>query len=79
MKKRLFIFIEEEIIRHAKQRAAQDGRPLGDLIQDALVSYLSNKDQIQRTREDAYQLFCDRPMRLSNKQLKDILEVDGNE
>ncbi len=76
MKKRLSAFIEEEIFRHAKQRAAQERRSLGALIQDALVSYLSKKRTDPRTREEAYQLFCEKPMRLSNKQLKNILEVD---
>jgi hypothetical protein len=43
MKKRLSAFIEEEVFRHAKKRAAQEGRSLCALIQDALVSYLSKK------------------------------------
>jgi len=42
-KKRVSILIEEEVIRHAKKRAAQEGRSLSDLTQDALVSYLSEK------------------------------------
>ena len=43
MKKRVGIFIEEEIIRRAKRRVAEEGRLLGDLIRDALVLYLSDK------------------------------------
>lgn len=73
MKKRVSLLIEEEVIRHAKQCAAEEGRPLGDLIQDVLVSYLSNKAPFQRTRDDAYQLFCERPMRISKKHFNEIL------
>ena len=76
MKKRLSAFIEEEVFRHAKQRAAQEGRSLSALIQDALVSYLSKKKTDPRTREKAYHLFCERPIRLSRKQFKEILKVE---
>jgi hypothetical protein len=74
MKKRISILIEEEVIRHAKQRAAQEAKPLGDLIQDALVSYLSKKRTDPRIRETAYQLFCERPMPISRKQFTDLLK-----
>ncbi len=77
MKKRLFIFIEEEVIRHANQRAAQEGRPLGALIQDALVSYLSKRMTVRGKREEAYQLFCEQPMRLSRKQFKEVLKEEN--
>ena len=79
MKKRVNILIEEKVIRHAKMRAAEEGRSLSDLTQDALVSYLSGKVPDPRKREEAYQLFCERPMRLTKNQLKKILEVNGNE
>jgi plasmid stability protein len=79
MKKRVSILIEEDVIRHAKMRAAEEGRSLSDLTQDALVSYLSGKVPDPRKREEAYRLFIDRPMRLSREQFREILEVDGNE
>ncbi len=76
IKKRVAIFIEEEVIRQANQRAAQEGRSLGALIQDALVSFLSSKVPDSRKREKAYQLFCEQPMRLSRKQFKEILKEE---
>jgi hypothetical protein len=77
MKKRLSAFIEEEVFRHAKQRAAQEDRSLGALIQDALVSYLSKKRTDPRTQEKAYQFFCERPMRLSREQFKEVLKKES--
>jgi hypothetical protein len=77
MKKRVSILIEEEVIRHAKKRAAQEGRALSDLTQDALVSYLSEKVPDPRKREEAYQLFCEQPMRLSRKQFNEILKEEN--
>ncbi len=76
MKKRVAVFIEEEVIGQAKRRAAEEGRPLSDLIRDALVSFLSSKVPDSRRREKAYQLFCEQPMRLSRKQFKEVLKEE---
>jgi hypothetical protein len=77
MKKKVGTLIDEEIIRHAKRRAVEEGRPLSDVIQDALVSYLSDKVPDPKKRENAYQVFCGQPMRISRKQFKEILEEDA--
>ena len=77
MKKKVGTLLDDEVIRHAKRRAAEEGRPLSDVIQDALVSYLSDKAPDPKKRENAYQLFCGQPMRISRKQFKEILEEDA--
>ena len=77
MKKKVGTLLDEEIIRHAKRRAAEEGRPLNDVIQDALSSYLSNKVPDPKKRQKAYQLFCERPIRISQNQFKKIMEVDA--
>ncbi len=79
MKKRLSILIEEEVIRQAKRFAVKEGRPLSDVIQDALLVYLEREIPAPQKRKNAYQVFCEQPMRIPKKQLKTILEVDGNE
>ena len=65
------------MIKLAKHRAADEGRPMSDLIQDALVSYLSKSIPKPREREAAYQIFCERPIKLSNDQFREILEEDA--
>ena len=77
MKQKVGTLIEEDVIRRAKRRAAGEGRPLSDLIQDALVSYLSAQAPAPAKREAAYQLFCDRPIRLKPEQFRTILEEDA--
>jgi len=77
MKKRVSILIEEEVIGQAKRLSVKEGRPLSYVIQDALISYLSRKRTDPRTREKAYQLFCERPMHLSRKQFKEILKEES--
>ena len=77
MKKRITILIKAEIFMQAQERAAQEARPLADLIQDAIVSYLNKKTPTHKKREDAYQLFCERPIRLSRKQFKEVLKEEN--
>ena len=40
MKQKVGTLLEEDVLRRAKRRAADEGRPLSDVIQDALESYL---------------------------------------
>jgi hypothetical protein len=65
--------INEEIIRHAKRRAAEEQRSLSEVVQGALVSYLRDKVLDPKKREKACQIFCERPIRLSKNQFKHIL------
>ncbi len=65
MKKKVKIHIDEEVIRHARRRAAEEQRSLSDVIQDALVSYHSDKVSDPKKREKAYQVFCEGPIRIS--------------
>ena len=46
------------------------------MIQESIVHYLSNKAPDPKKREKAYQLFCERPIRINKQQFKEILEED---
>jgi hypothetical protein len=76
MKRKVGTLIEEDIMRLAKRRAAEEGRPLSDLIQDALVQYLSPGAASAKEREMAFHLFCERPFKLTPEQFRDLLEED---
>jgi hypothetical protein len=76
MKQKIGTLIEEDVMRLAKRRAAEEGRPLSDLIQDALVQYLSPGAASAKEREMAYHLFCERPFKLTPEQFRDLLEED---
>ena len=41
MKQKVVSPLEENLLRRAKRRAADEGRPLSDLIEDALEKYLT--------------------------------------
>ena len=74
MKKKVETVLEKSVLKRAKLRAAEQGRPLSDVIQDALERYLAEGVPELARREAAYQLFCERPMRLQPEQLKAVLE-----
>lgn len=77
MKQKVGTVLEEDVLKRAKLRAAEQGRPLSDVIQDALERYLSEGVAEPARRDAAYQLFCERPMRLAPEQLKAVLEHDS--
>ncbi len=76
MKRKINTAIEEKIIQLAKLRAVKEGRSLSDLVQDALAQYLEKEAATPEERKAAYRLFCERPMQISPKQLRYLLDKD---
>ena len=76
MKKKIGTLIEDKTMRLAKRRAAEEGRPLSDVIQDALAQYLSKQAATAEEREKAFRIFCERPMKIPTDQLRYVLEED---
>lgn len=76
MKQKIGTLIEEDIMKLAKRRAAEEGRPLSDVIQEALVQYLQKEAASPKERKMAYHLFCERPMKIPPEQLRHVLEED---
>jgi hypothetical protein len=77
MKQKVGTLLEGEVLRRAKRQAAEEGRSLSDLIQDAIESYLATRLGEPAKREAAYELFCQRPMRLTPEQFRAVLEQDA--
>ena len=76
MKQKIGTLLEDEIVRRAKRRAAEEGRSISDLIQDALLQYLHKEAATPKERKMAYHLFCERPMKIPPEQLRHVLEED---
>jgi len=74
MKQKIRTLIEKGTLRLAKQKAAKEGRLLSDFIQDALEQYLSKGAATPKERKMAFHLFCQRPMKVSQKQLRYLLD-----
>jgi hypothetical protein len=76
MKQKVGTLIEDDIMRLAKRRAAEEGRPLSDLIQDAIDQYLRKGAAAPKERKLAFDLFCERPMKIPPEQLRYVLAED---
>jgi hypothetical protein len=74
MKERISVRFDAEILRLAKRKAAEEDRRLSDLIQDALAQYLKKDAVTSKERKIAFHLFCEQPIRLSGKQLRQVLQ-----
>ena len=76
MKKKIGTLIEENTMRLAKRKAAEEGRSLSEVIQDALVQYLRKEAATPKERKMAFQLFCERPMKIPPEQIRYVLKED---
>ena len=76
MKNKMAIVIERDTMRLAKRKAAQEGRSLSNLIEEALAQYLRKQLPTSEERRMAFHLFCERPMKLPASQLRYVLEED---
>ncbi len=76
MKRKIGTLIEEDVVRMAKRRAAEEGRPLAEIIQDALVGYLGRTGVDLETRRGALARLLDDPLRLDEVELERVLDVD---
>ncbi len=77
MKEKIGMLIEKRSLRLARQKAAEERRPLSDLIQDALEQYLSQGAASPKERKMAFHLFCERPMKIPQKRLRYLLAEDS--
>lgn len=76
MRHKLGTLLDEKVVRLAKRRAAEEGRPLNELIEDALTRYLREHAPSPKEREMAYHVFCQSPFTLTTAQLHQLLEED---
>ena len=77
MKRKMGTLLEEDILRKARRRAADEGRSLSDFIQNAIENYLSSRVVEPAKREAAFRLFCGHPMKLATAQFRAVLEEDA--
>jgi hypothetical protein len=76
MKRRIGIVIEQDTMRLAKRKAAQEGRSLSDLTEDALVRYLRKQRSTPAERRMGFHVFFERPMKIPPEQLRYVLKED---
>lgn len=75
MRKKIGTVLEVEVLKAAKIRAARDGRPLADLIQDALVEYLHD-DTSGADALRSCERFCSYGRTLPLAEVDELLQED---
>lgn len=75
MKRKFGTVLEKKLIQALKQRAAEEDRPITEIVHDALVRYFSQPPGREEARE-AWERLNSKPIHISNRDLKAILEVD---
>lgn len=73
MKKKIGTILDIEILTKAKERAIREGRPLADLLQDALAAYLQG-GVVQGDSERACKLFCSHGSGLNLEEIEELLQ-----
>lgn len=77
MKRKIGTLLEEGVVKMAKRRAAEEGRPLAEVIQDALVGYLRRSSVDLDSRRGALARLLDDPLRLDDHDLVLLLGNDA--
>lgn len=76
MKKKIGTVMESDILVEAKQRAAREGRPLAEIIQNAMISYL-HEDISRVDALRAWEKFCSHGSALDRQEIDDLLQEDA--
>jgi metal-responsive CopG/Arc/MetJ family transcriptional regulator len=76
LKTKIDIVLEEDVAQKLKERAAKEGKPINEIIEEVLSWYLTKGSNQQKLRESAVAHLCSRPFNLSTKEMQEILEED---
>ena len=75
MKVKVGTQIEAEILSDLKVRAAQEKKPMFEIIQEAVVNYLKD-DRKTAERGESLLRILDNPSRLPDEACRDLIEAD---
>ena len=76
MKIKLGTQLEEEIYRNLKVAAAREKRAIGDVIQEAVVTYLQRLSPPRGRKSGLARLLESPPLALSDEQFRETMEAD---
>ncbi len=67
--------LEGDVLRQLKIRAAAERKPMGEIIQEAVVNYLKDNRKTVERRESLLRIL-DNPSRLPDETFRDLMEAD---
>ncbi|HEV8483035.1 MAG TPA: hypothetical protein VGK99_11455 [Acidobacteriota bacterium] len=75
MKRKIGTVLEERLFKELKKRAADEQRPLAEILHDAVVAYLQLNPSKQESLQ-AWQWLNSNPIRVSDEDLQAVLRMD---
>ena len=76
MKIKIGTQLEEEVFQDLKIAAARERKPIGELIQVALVTYLHQQNQPPPVKSGLRRFLEQPPMNVSDEAFQEILDAD---
>jgi len=77
MKTKIGTILEEEVAQKLKEFSARWGRPISEIIQEAVITYMQvGNSRKQELRLAAVKRLCSKPFNLSRSEWKEIMEED---
>ena len=68
--------LDKSVIKILKDRSYQEGRPIGDILHDAIVKYNETEVGSVEQRLAAVKRLCSKPFNLSRQEIDEILLED---
>ena len=76
MKTKIGTVLSREVVQQLREQAAKQGRPMNEIIYDALTLYFQTGQRQADIRRRAVDRLCSRPFRLSLQEINENLEED---
>lgn len=77
MKTKIGTVLEDEVIQKLKERAHNERKPISEIIQEAIITYMQvGGSRKQELRLAALKRLCSSPFNLSHDDWKEIMEED---
>jgi hypothetical protein len=76
MKIKIGTVLEEDLVKRLKERSGREGRPLSEVLQDALAKYLNDGTRAHSLRIESVKRFCTKPFNIDKTGIDQILEED---
>jgi len=76
MKIKIGTQLEEEVYQNLKIAAAREKRAIGEVIQDAVATYLLDKGRSRRGKSGLARLLESRPLNITDEQFREAMAVD---
>ena len=76
MKVKIGTQLEEEVFQDLKVAAAREKKPISELIQVAVVTYLHQKNQPLAVKSGLQRFLDKPPVKINDEDFKQIMELD---